>query len=47
MAQWAINPKLMTLFRDHRARVIEAKQRQLDEIYRLSTKEKPKVHGYE
>ena len=47
MAQWAINPKLVTLFSDHRARVIEAKQRQLDEIYRLSTKEKPKVHGYE
>jgi hypothetical protein len=27
--------------------VIDAKQRQLDEIYRLSRKEKPRVHGAE
>lgn len=47
IAQWAINPKLVTLFKDHRAKVIEAKQRQLDEIYRLSTRERPRVHGYE
>jgi hypothetical protein len=46
-AQWAINPALAVQFKDHRAEVIRAKQRQLDEIYRLSRKEKPKVHGHE
>ena len=45
IAQWAINPGLITYFSDYRAKVIAAKQRQLDEIYKLSTKEKPKVHG--
>jgi hypothetical protein len=34
-------------FKDHRKAVIDAKQRQLDEIYRLSRKEKPRVHGAE
>ena len=46
-AQWAINPALATQFAEHRRRVIEAKQRRMDEIYRLSTKDKPKVYGYE
>jgi hypothetical protein len=46
-AQWAINPALAVQFKDHRKAVIDAKQRQLDEIYRLSTKEKPRVHGAE
>ena len=46
-AQWAINPALATEFKEHRAEVIRAKQRQLDEIYRLSKKEKPRVHGAE
>ena len=31
----------------YRAEVIRAKQRQLDDIYRLSKKEKPRVHGAE
>lgn len=44
-AQWAINPDLATKFKDHRAEVVRAKQRQLDEIYKLSTKEKPRVYG--
>lgn len=46
-AQWAINPALPVQFKDHRKRVIEAKQRRMDDIYKLSTKEKPKVYGYE
>ena len=44
-AKWAINPQLRHQFSGHRAQVIAAKQRQLDEIYKLSTKEKPRVHG--
>lgn len=46
-ALWAINPELAVRFKDHRAEVIKAKQRQMDEIYKLSTKEKPKVHGFD
>ena len=46
-AQWAINPALAVQFKDHRKAVIDAKQRQLNDIYRLSTKEKPRVHGAE
>jgi hypothetical protein len=46
-AQWAINPALAVQFKDHRAEVIKAKQRQLDEIYKLSTKQKPRTHGAE
>ncbi len=46
-AQWAINPALAVEFKDHRKSVIDAKQRQLDEIYRLSKKEKPRVYGAE
>ncbi|MGI9142773.1 MAG: DUF3987 domain-containing protein [Fluviibacter sp.] len=46
-AQWAINPALAVQFKDHRKAVIDAKQRQLDEIYRLSKKEKPRVYGAE
>lgn len=46
-AQWMINPAIAEQFKDHRKRLIEAKQRQMDEIYKLSRKEKPKVHGYE
>lgn len=45
-AQWAINPVLAEQFKEHRTSVIRAKQRQMDEIYKLSTKEKPKVKGY-
>ena len=41
IAQWAINPSMITEFADYRREVMEAKQRQLDHIYRLSTKESP------
>lgn len=44
-AQWAINPALADQHADYRRQVIEAKQRQLDEIYALSPKEKPKAYG--
>jgi hypothetical protein len=44
-AKWAINPQLKNEYSEHRAQVIGAKQRQLDGIYKLSTKEKPLVHG--
>ena len=47
VAQWAINPVLAVQFKEHRKAVIDAKQRQLDEIYRLSRKEKPRVYGAE
>jgi hypothetical protein len=46
-AEWFINPQLSTTFKEHRQRVIEAKQRRMDETYKLSTKEKPKVYGFE
>ena len=46
-ATWAINPALKTQFSDYRTEVINAKQRRLDDIYKLSTKEKPKVKGYQ
>ena len=46
-AEWFINPALTTTFDAHRKAVIEAKQRRMDETYKLSTKEKPKVHGFE
>jgi hypothetical protein len=44
-AQWAIDPRLRTMFADYRVSVIRAKQRQKDDIYKLSTKEKPRVYG--
>ena len=46
-AQWAINPALVSMFEKHRREVVEAKQRRMDETYRLSTKGIPKVHGSE
>ncbi len=42
-AEWAINPKIATQFADHRKQVKQAKQAQLDYIYRDSPKPKPKV----
>lgn len=45
IAQWAIAPGLLNEFAEYRETVMLAKQRQLDEIYKLSTKEKPKVRG--
>ena len=44
-AQWAINPQLITMFKDHRKAVLEAKQRQLDEIYRLAPHARKRVKG--
>ena len=44
-AQWAIDPRLATMFADHRRSIIDAKQRQLNDIYKLSPKQKPKVYG--
>ena len=44
-AQWAINPALVDQHAEYRREVIEARQRQLDEIYTLSSKEKPKAYG--
>lgn len=45
IAQWGINPDLLREFAAHREAVMKAKQRQLDEIYKLSTKEKPRIRG--
>lgn len=42
-AQWAINPQLIMQFKDHRRRVLEAKQRQLDEFNRLSSYARKRV----
>jgi Protein of unknown function (DUF3987)/Bifunctional DNA primase/polymerase, N-terminal/Primase C terminal 2 (PriCT-2) len=33
---WALNPSLATMFPDHRARVLKAKQRHVDYIYRIA-----------
>ena len=46
-AEWAIDPRIATVFEDYRKKVVAAKQRQKDFIYKLSTKEKPKVYGHE
>ena len=45
-AQWAIDPRLATMFADYRKKVMDAKQRRLDETYRLSTKGRKFVKGY-
>lgn len=47
---WAINPKLCTMFSDHRKAVIKAKQRHVDYIYRHAYAkgiERKIVKGYE
>lgn len=46
-AQWAVNPALQQQFADHRKKVIEAKQRMMDHVYRDAVKRKPVVHGFE
>ena len=46
-ALWAINPDLAIKFKSHREEVIKAKQRQMDEMYKLSPKEKPTVYGFD
>lgn len=46
-AKWAVNQELKTMFADHRKGTIEAKQRVMNDIYKLSPKDPPKVHGSE
>jgi len=46
-AEWAINPDIKTMFADYRRRVLEAKQRQMDEIYKLSTKGRKIIKGFD
>ncbi len=46
-AQWTINPQLMQQYAGHRAEVIAARQRDLDYIYKLSTKGRKITHGFE
>jgi len=46
IAQWAINPSLMTSFKEHRQKVIETKQKIVNEIYKDSPKPIPKVKGF-
>jgi hypothetical protein len=43
--QWAINPALITQHETYRRQVIDARQRQIDEIYKLSPNEPRKVYG--
>lgn len=45
-AEWAIDPRIADVFKDHRDQVMQAKQRRMDEIYRLSTKPRKLVKGY-
>lgn len=49
---WAINPELPNLFKDYREKVIKAKQRHVDEIYKLAVnspnyKGRKLVKGYD
>lgn len=47
---WAINPSISTMFREHREKVIKAKQRHADYIYRYATAkgyERKLVKGYD
>jgi hypothetical protein len=44
-AVWAINPSFIETFEADRRKTIEAKARERDEIYRLSTKGRKKIHG--
>ena len=49
-AVWVINPSIATMFRDHREKVIKAKQRHADYIYRYAAaqgKERKFVKGYD
>jgi len=47
VAQWAVNPSLAKTFKDHRIRVVEAKQRMMDEMYKDNWKQtgSPRVAG--
>lgn len=46
-AQWAINPALITEFREHRRKVVAAKQKIFDDIYNKQPANRPRpiVHG--
>ena len=44
--EWMINPELKTMFKDYRKSVLAAKQRQLDDIYKLSASYKPKIKNH-
>jgi hypothetical protein len=47
---WAINPSISTMFREYREKVIKAKQRHADYIYRYATAkgyERKLVKGYD
>jgi len=46
IAEWVINPALGEKFAEHRKRVILVKQRQREEMYRLSPKPVKPVKGY-
>jgi hypothetical protein len=46
IAEWAINPAILTTFEQQRKAILRAKQRQRDEIYVLSPKERKLVKGY-
>ena len=47
IAEWAINPAILTTFDQQRVAIIKAKQRQQDEIYVLSPKPRRIVVGYD
>lgn len=46
-AQWAINPRLITEFKDYRKKVVLAKQKMFDDIYNKQPANRPRpiVHG--
>ena len=45
VAMWAVNPALIDGFKDYRVSVIKAKQKRMDEVYKQSTKERPRIKG--
>ena len=46
IAEWAINPALINMFSTHRSKIVAAKQRLKDYIYRESGKLPSPVHGF-
>jgi hypothetical protein len=47
IAEWAINPAIVTTFEQQRKAILKAKQRQRDEIYALSPNGRKLVKGYD
>jgi hypothetical protein len=47
IAEWAINPAILTTFEKQRKDIMKAKQRQRDEIYKLSPNGRRLVKGYD